>query len=201
MTFPEFSIHPLVIPAAVGIYGILHSLTASLNIKERVSRISVAGFDRYYRLLYSLFSSVTLLPVIALPLLIPDLPLYTIPRPYLFITVLIQITAVGLLAYSLFQTGALQFIGIPQAMGMKNNDKLNTKGLYHYLRHPLYTFSLLFIWLTPVMTRNYLLLYAAFTVYVLIGAVLEERRLLKTFGEAYSRYQAKTPFMIPFLGK
>ena len=80
---------------------------------------------------------------------------------------------------------------------MKREDKLNTGGLYRYMRHPLYTFSLLVLWLTPTMTRNFALLYAALTVYIIIGAIFEERKLLQTFGAAYQEYRAKTPFLIP----
>ena len=67
------------------------------------------------------------------------------------------------------------------------------------VRHPLYTFSLLFLWLTPVMTRNLALLYGALTVYILIGAVFEERKLLRIFGQEYADYRGKTPFIIPYL--
>jgi protein-S-isoprenylcysteine O-methyltransferase Ste14 len=197
MALPEIPLHPLVIPIAVIIYGLLHSLTASLNIKNFASQ--VPGLSRFYRLLYSFFAAVSLLPLAALILLIPDRPLYTIPRPFVFITILVQLVAMTLLIYSLIQTGALQFIGIPQALGRETTETLNTKGLYRYVRHPLYSFSLLFIWMTPMMTRNIFLLFSTFTAYFLVGALLEERKLLKIFGPAYAEYQAKTPFMIPFL--
>jgi protein-S-isoprenylcysteine O-methyltransferase Ste14 len=111
----------------------------------------------------------------------------------------LQGLSVALLVYSLLQTGALQFIGLPQALGMTVREKLNTGGLYRFVRHPLYTFSLLFLWLSPVMTRNMLLLYAALTFYIFVGALLEERKLLQTFGETYRQYREKTPFIIPFI--
>ncbi|MBN2045920.1 MAG: DUF1295 domain-containing protein [Anaerolineales bacterium] len=198
MLFPQVLLSPLLIPVAVLVYGILHSLTASLGIKRHLANRFGESFDRYYRLIYSLFSVLSLLPVAALVLMIPDRLLYTIPLPYLFITIAIQITALALLGYSLKQTGALQFIGLPQAFGLETRDLLNTKGLYRYIRHPLYTFSLLALWLFPVMTRNLLLLISSITAYMLIGAILEERKLLKIFGADYAEYQTKTPFIIPF---
>jgi protein-S-isoprenylcysteine O-methyltransferase Ste14 len=49
------------------------------------------------------------------------------------------------------------------------------------------------------MTRNLALLFVSFTVYIVIGALLEERKLLAIFGERYEKYRTATPFLIPFL--
>jgi protein-S-isoprenylcysteine O-methyltransferase Ste14 len=35
--------------------------------------------------------------------------------------------------------------------------------------------------------------------YFIIGAVVEERKLVKTFGDEYLEYMSKTPYLIPFL--
>ncbi|MEJ2484319.1 MAG: isoprenylcysteine carboxylmethyltransferase family protein [Anaerolineales bacterium] len=193
----NLSLTPFTIPAAALLYGFIHSLIAANGFKHLIYRLLGEGAKKYYRLFYSLFASVTLLPVLILPAVIPDQTLYKIPEPLVYFTVFIQIVSVLLLVYSVLQTGALQFIGLSQAFGLKREDKLNTGGLYRYMRHPLYTFSLLVLWLTPTMTRNFALLYAALTVYIIIGAVFEERKLLQTFGAAYQEYRAKTPFLIP----
>ena len=199
MELPLLSFPPVVIPAAALLYGLIHSLTASPGFKHLMYRLLGDWLKNYYRLLYSLLSVIALLPVITLPLLIPDESLYTIPAPWVYLTSLIQLASVGMLAYSLLQTGALQFIGIPQALGRDFQDRLNTGGLYRIVRHPLYAFSLLFLWLTPVMTRNLALLYGALTVYIMIGAAFEERKLLRIFGQEYAEYREKTPFIIPYL--
>ena len=193
----NLSLTPFTIPAAALLYGFIHSLIAANGFKHLIYRLLGEGAKKYYRLFYSLFASVTLLPVLILPAVIPDQTLYKIPEPLVYFTVFIQIVSVLLLVYSVLQTGALQFIGLSQAFGLKREDKLNTDGLYRYMRHPLYTFSLLVLWLTPTMTRNFALLYAALTVYIIIGAIFEERKLLQTFGAAYQEYRAKTPFLIP----
>jgi len=199
MEFPNLSFSPWVIPAAALGYGLIHSVMASTSFKHLVYSLLGNGAKKYYRLLYSLFATITLLPVLTLTALIPDITLYTIPAPYRYLTLLIQAASALLLAYSVIQTGAFQFIGLSQALGWKHTDRLNTGGLYRYMRHPLYAFSLLFIWLTPVMTRNLLLLYAALTVYILVGAFFEERKLQRIFGEAYAAYKVKTAFLIPFI--
>jgi protein-S-isoprenylcysteine O-methyltransferase Ste14 len=75
--------------------------------------------------------------------------------------------------------------------------ELVTRGLYCWMRHPLYTGGLLFIWFTPLMTRNLLALIVGLTLYLILGAFLEERRLLHEFGEAYAEYRRCVPMLIP----
>ncbi len=72
-------------------------------------------------------------------------------------------------------------------------------GLYRWVRHPLYTAGLLFIWLTPVMSINLLALNIGLSVYLVVGAIFEERKLLQAFGPAYAEYQQRTPMLVPAL--
>ena len=74
-----------------------------------------------------------------------------------------------------------------------------TGGLYRSVRHPLYTFSLLILWLSPSVSINSFVVYASLTVYVLIGIIFEERKLLREFGQAYADYRVSTPMLIPGL--
>lgn len=190
---------PLIIFLAFALYGVVHSLLASIPAKDLAYTFFGKAADRTYRLFYNIFSFVTLLPILALPFTLLDVELYTIPEPWSFITKGGQILALVLVAYSVFQTGIFKFIGFSQLMGINDEEKLNTRGLYRHLRHPLYTFSLVFLWLTPTMTRNLAILYLSFSMYFIIGAVVEERKLVKTFRDEYLEYISKTPMFIPFL--
>jgi protein-S-isoprenylcysteine O-methyltransferase Ste14 len=40
-------------------------------------------------------------------------------------------------------------------------------------------------------------LYIGATLYIIIGAYFEERKLLRDFGDAYAGYKRKTPMLIP----
>jgi protein-S-isoprenylcysteine O-methyltransferase Ste14 len=88
---------------------------------------------------------------------------------------------------------------------MKGRDakpqKLITNGLYGYVRHPLYTSGLVIIWLLPVMTARLLVIDLALTVYIVVGAFVEERKLRHKFGQEYIEYSRGTPMFIPFLKK
>jgi protein-S-isoprenylcysteine O-methyltransferase Ste14 len=74
-----------------------------------------------------------------------------------------------------------------------------TRGLYTVVRHPLYLFSILFLWLSPSLSVNSLVFNIGVTLYFIIGAYFEERKLLRDFGEAYADYKRKTSFLIPGL--
>jgi len=74
-----------------------------------------------------------------------------------------------------------------------------TPSLYRRVRHPIYFGLLLGFWATPAMTWSHLLLAAGVTVYILIGAVLEEHDLEAHFGDVYRDYQQRVPMLLPRL--
>lgn len=74
-----------------------------------------------------------------------------------------------------------------------------TNGVNRWVRHPLYTAGLVFIWLIPIMTSNLLALNLGLTVYLILGAIYEQRKLVREFGEQYIRYQERVPMLIPGL--
>lgn len=190
---------PWIILAAMAVYGLVHSVMASLPFKDLVYTLFGKAGERYYRLFYNLFSGITLVPILALAYALPDEEYYTIPEPWSYLTIALQVGALLLLSYSVVQTGAFEFAGLSQALGMRTKEALNTGGLYKFVRHPLYTFSMLFLWLSPTMTRNLAILYLSISLYFVAGAWFEERKLERMFGEEYRRYKARTPMLIPFL--
>ena len=81
--------------------------------------------------------------------------------------------------------------------------KLITKGPFNYVRHPLYG-TLLFT-LPPLMIIWYsdLLFIVPWVVIFVIShyvVLLEERRLIKLFGEDYKRYREYVPALLPYKG-
>ncbi len=49
------------------------------------------------------------------------------------------------------------------------------------------------------MTDATLVFYIGITLYFIIGAIFEERKLLREFGEAYAAYKKSTAMIIPWL--
>lgn len=183
---------------SIALYGILHSILASRRFKGFVERqVGRARFQRYYRLFFAAAGGVTFLPSLAFTALLPDQVIYAIPTPWRVFTMLVQAAALVGLAVGVMQTGALVFLGISQAINGPAPEKLVTGGLYRWVRHPLYTCSLLFLWLAPVMTWNLLALNLGVTAYLWIGGIFEERKLAAQYGAEYEEYRKRTPRIIP----
>jgi protein-S-isoprenylcysteine O-methyltransferase Ste14 len=49
------------------------------------------------------------------------------------------------------------------------------------------------------VTVNSFIAYISLTVYILVGAYFEERKLLREFGQEYAEYRSVTPMLIPGL--
>lgn len=190
----------LLIFFALGVYGLVHSWLASLQAKRWARRLlGDLPVDRYYRLAYNLFAVVSLLPVMAMVTLLPDRPLYVIPFPWVMLTLAVQGLAVLALLVGLLQTGVMDFLGLRQLVvsSRGGNGQLVKDGLYRWVRHPLYTAGLVFIWFSPVMSTNLLAFFAGLSAYLVIGAYFEERKLILVYGDAYRRIQQNTPMFIP----
>lgn len=190
----------LIILLACAVYGLLHSLLASLWIKQMVQRLLGKEFFRWYRLIYNVIGSVTFLPVLALTAMLPDRTIYIISFPWVWITGATQLVAVGIIALGLLQSGLVPFLGLNAFLcrSAEGQEKLTFSGLYAWVRHPMYTAGLIFLWLTPVLTQNLLAFNLALTLYIFIGAWLEERKMIAQYGEVYRRYQQQVPMFIPY---
>jgi protein-S-isoprenylcysteine O-methyltransferase Ste14 len=184
---------------AIAIWGIVHSILAASGVKDFFRRVFGAGFMKFYRLGYNVFAALSFIPAAYLMFLLPDKPLYAAPMPWSLIMFLGQVAAATLLLVTLLQTDALTFAGIRQLFTEGQPDKLVVGGFYRWMRHPLYTFGLAFIWLTSAMTLNLFVVYLGLTIYIIVGAYFEERKLLREFGEAYAEYKKVTPMLIPGL--
>ncbi len=72
------------------------------------------------------------------------------------------------------------------------------RGTYRWVRHPLYFFSLVMIWTQVVVTMDSLLFVGLWTFWIVLGAFLEERDLIASFGDDYRNYQSNVPMLVPY---
>lgn len=187
---------------AGAIFGPIHSLLATIELKAKVeSWLGEAG-KKYYRFFYVVVASLTTLAYASLVVIFPDKLIYKIPFPYVILTSLLEIGAIVGASRCVLDSRPMSFTGVDVLLNPKlsaPDEKLVTSGFYRLMRHPIYTFSLVTLWLSPIMTWNLLALFLGITAYMLIGSWFEEQKLLRQFGEAYAEYQKKTPAFIPRL--
>lgn len=178
-------------------YGVLHSILASSRVKQFFQRILGSGF-RYYRLIYNALALVLL---VGLWLHQRTLPL---DRLWAFDGL------VNILAISLKLSGliiiflALKGYDLGEFVGLKTPQQsaqieFRTGGLLRYMRHPLYTGTILFVLglFIEKAAISYFVMAICATVYILIGIVFEERKLIRQFGELYLDYRRRVPMLVP----
>jgi protein-S-isoprenylcysteine O-methyltransferase Ste14 len=189
------------------LWALLHSLTAARPLKRWVQRrAGKRAFRGFYRLSYNILSVLTILPLLyLLATRIPFVLLWRLPAPFSVFFLAVQMVGLVGLVVSLLQTDVWRFAGVRQALrfiaGAEDPDPpgaLVQSGAYRLVRHPLYFFSMLFIWFVPLMTLNSLIFNLLATAYFLVGALHEERRLLSEFGERYRRYREQVPAFLPW---
>jgi protein-S-isoprenylcysteine O-methyltransferase Ste14 len=186
---------------AVLAWGLLHSFLASLKVKAQVRQWIGPEADRWYRIIYNLTSIITFLPILILPITQPAKLIYHIHFPWVVLTLAIQLSALVILVAGVKQTGVFSFLGLQQMLYAVDDSPphLVITGLYKYVRHPLYTAGLVIIWLIPYITWDLLAVNLGITIYILMGAFFEERKLVVEYGRKYAEYRHRTPMLIPCL--
>src|SRR5690606_22955700 len=84
--------------------------------------------------------------------------------------------------------GSFDALGIKQIQRRLRNKEtrdmpMTVKGAYRWVRHPLYSISLLMIWSCPVLTADRLLFNVLWTAWIVAATMLEERDLVSKFGD------------------
>lgn len=175
----------------------IHSALAAGYIKNRSERLLGDNF-RFYRLLYTILSLLTIAPAFLVWATYSNSTqlIYSVPQWLYPFILLIRLLATGMLVYAALQTDVLEFTGIRQLQG-KNKNELITKGAYGIVRHPFYSGSVILLLTKMEMTQLDLTAIILISIYLIIGAYVEERRLLAVFGEEYRNYQKQVSMFIP----
>jgi Putative protein-S-isoprenylcysteine methyltransferase len=174
------------------LYGVLHSLLATSWVKR------VFGHSRYYTFMYSVFATLSLAAILVYQLSIPPISLWIMPL-WAQLLLLLPLLAGLFIMAALIKKYFFALSGISAFYKNQAPVKLELDGWHRYVRHPLYAGTLLFIWslffIFPLLSN--LIACTIITLYTLAGTVLEEKKLVAQFGEAYSHYQQRVPMLIP----
>ena len=199
---------PLAISLAIDVgllalFAVQHSVMARKGFKEWWTQIVPKPIERST---YVLFSSVALILLFALWQPLGGV-IWSVEDPAgrLVLRVLFAF-GWALVLISTFLINHFDLFGLRQVwrnlLGQSPIPlRFTTPGPYRLVRHPLYVGWLFAFWMTPVMTFAHLLFSIATTAYILIAIQLEERDLVREFGDAYEDYRRKVPMLFPSLGK
>ena len=183
-------------------FGLGHSLLAQPSIKDRL----LAWLPiQTHRPIYIILTGLSLVLVAGF-WQSTGIVIWSAPLPagtILWVSPLLfwGLFAVGL--SSLRGHGFLRFFGLDslflgdQDLQLGAQGPLVRTGLYRWVRHPLYTFTLAAFLLAPVMTLDRFWLFAACLIYLRFGIPHEEKKLITHFGETYIEYQKSTPALLP----
>jgi protein-S-isoprenylcysteine O-methyltransferase Ste14 len=157
----------------------------------------------FYRLFYVIISIILLIPVVNYTSenkseVIIHYPLFLDLIRYLLISgSLILFFKAFLFDYDLFTFfGIRQIKNIHQSTPEKG--KIQKKGLLKFVRHPMYSALLILLWSSNTMRWTDIAVNTVLTIYIVIGSWLEEKKLIREFGNEYIQYQREVPMLIPF---
>ncbi len=178
-------------------FAVLHSFTAATFFKNRAYSFIE---PRVYRFLYTTVSVLTVLPILYLWFNGRGefLPLYRIGFPYVLVSLGMIIAGGVFILNSFIQIDLLEFIGV-KGVSKKSITKggLITDGVYGVTRHPLYLGGMLILWSNPEMRLIDLVVVSLFSLYFVLGGILEERKLESEFGEDYREYKKSVSMFLP----
>jgi len=187
----------------IALFAIQHSVMARQGFKRWWTRVVPASVERST---YVLFTSLALLLLYWQWQPVPA-SVWTVHNP-VAAGVLDGIFWLGwtVLVASTFLLNHFELFGLSQVFarlfGKQLSDpKFRTPLFYRYVRHPIYLGVLLAVWATPSMTVGHLLFAGMITGSILIGIELEERDLVKQFGDQYRRYRQRAAMLIPIPGR
>jgi len=176
-------------------FAVLHSVFAMQRCKHLFYRLGLNA--RTYRLIYSTTALMLTVLWLGLAHVLPDTPLYHIRGWENGLMVALQLVGLGIVVLSLRAIDTPAFLGFSMS---EEQDAFVERGIYHYVRHPMYSGVMLALLASPVQTANSLNLFVIVTAYFIIGSGFEERRMLAIYPD-YADYRRHVPAFIPNLVK
>ena len=184
-------------------YCALHSYLISTGFTNSLVR-ALKKYYAFYRTFYVLFSLVLLIPLIN----------YTgqqdpeiIMTDGLALNIVRKVLAAGSLVMFFwaffFNYDSLSFFGIRQILNFGKtkttnpSEEVKKSGLLGIMRHPMYFSLIIYLWCQTYRLVD-IVANTVLTIYVIVGTILEEKKLVLEFGDTYVKYQQEVPMLIPF---
>jgi protein-S-isoprenylcysteine O-methyltransferase Ste14 len=114
------------------------------------------------------------------------------------------ILGTGQLAAGVFVLAAARRLDVLDLAGLRDafatttgpRRRIDSRGPYRLVRHPIYLGWCLLVWLPPTMNGTRLVFAMVSCLYLVLAVPLEERDLRRAFGDEYARYEAKVRWRV-----
>ena len=192
---------PLIYAGSWLLFGLLHSVLARASVQRFIETF----IGCYYRVTYNLIAVIKLTLVFHVGNIWLSHDIFSpLNNDFTFIfTTGLRLLGVlvFVLALSMYDLG--RFSGITQLIAGErtssaSNEPLQRQFLNRWVRHPLYTAAFLLLWGGATSTLG---LWTAIwgTIYLIIGTLFEEQKLVRIYGNDYQVYQHEVPRYFPAL--
>lgn len=193
-----------------GAYGAVHSALLTPWARRGLEAlVGARAFQGLFRLFFNGQAVVLLAAYVVWAASLPDRELFRVEGAGAWLLWGVRLAGLGFIARCASSLGLSAFVGlddlrawrqgrVPAGDGVETG-VLSVDGPYRWVRHPMYAAGFAVLWADPRWTANGLAFAAAASLYLWLGSLHEERRLLRFYGEAYRAYAARTPRFLPRL--
>ena len=183
-------------------FYVLHSALAASKLK-RILEAKWPRYYKWYRLFYSILSTVLFLGILLQALFLPVQAVYSPGRFGQYAGYLIASAGVMIFLKSLREISLPSFLGLIPSPPFTTAPNLIVSGIYSQVRHPLYL-GILVIFIGYFLvsgTLGALIHLGCLVAYLPVGIYFEEKNLVSIFGKSYLTYQREVPVFFPGLPK
>ena len=184
-------------------YVSLHSYLISIRFTSLMKRL-LKNFYAFYRLFYVSVSLFLLIPLLKFTEQIDNEVIISYSLAINIVRyVMISASLLMFLWTFFFSYDPLSFFGIRQMSDYGKTKKksppeeIKKNGLLGIIRHPMYLALIIYLWCQTFTIAN-IVVNTVLTIYIIIGTILEEKKLVLEFGDVYVKYQKEVPMLIPF---
>lgn len=185
------------------VWCMLHSAMISLTVTKYL-KDRLGSKYRFYRLFYNLFALTTLIPLTLYGAELRGQVLFRWDGFLVIFQLMLAITALYLFVSGAIKYDLMQFFGIRQIKSgnsysaLSETGAIDTSGVLSLTRHPWYLAAIILVWVghKEVYVSTFIV-NTILTVYILIGTVLEERKLITEYGDEYREYRKQVSRLFP----
>lgn len=189
-------------------YAAVHSaLLTGWARRGLEAAVGVRAFRGMFRLFFNVQAVVLLAAFVLYAASLPDTEWFRVGRVGWEVLWGLRVAALAFIARCAAAVGVSSFLGLEDLRAWRggkpaSGDGVETgvlvvEGPYRWVRHPMYAAGFVVLWAEPRWSANGAAFAVAASLYLWLGSLHEERRLLRFYGDAYRRYAASTPRFLP----